>query len=63
MWDVFNHPETGYVTVGGLDKSKASQLLQDAIMAKAGMEKNVDILKLGDLIISPGGKLSKTASF
>ena len=63
LWDVFNNPDTGYVSVGGLDKSKASQLLQDTIVAKAAAEKNVDVLKLGDHIITPGGQLSKTSSF
>lgn len=63
MVDVGYNGQTGASAIGGMNKSKFSVMLQDAVLAKAVSEKKVDLLEIADHIQTPGGRLSDTTRF
>lgn len=63
MVDVGYSSKTGATAVGGMNKSKFSVMLQDAVLAKAMSEKRADLLQIADHIQTPGGRLSDTTRF
>lgn len=60
--DVGYNATTGAATYG-MDKSKVSAMMQNAILAKAVSTKDPTYLRIADYITTPGGTLSKTGRF
>lgn len=61
--DVYYNASTGQAAFGGMNKSKASRAMADAILTKAISEKDPQLLQIAQHILTPGGSLAGTGYF